>query len=275
MFYLLKSIITIVERESSRIITFMDFIYLRSQDNRSIKGFRSPSYHVPTHRIVRVVKGDGEYIFPDSTLKVKPGDVFLTSPGVRSIDFPGSQEVHIQVVNFSAPDYWMEKSHVLFHDSDRLLRFLNEIMDDMMVGKEKRRGILVNLAIDLFVECGEVDSGGNRVIQDVAEYILTNPHLNYTVSELAAQSGCSESHFRALFRKEMNMSPKAYIKKCKMDYAVRLMRDENLLVKEVADILGYNDIYEFSKQFKTVFGKPPTKLIKRRPVVIHKGEAPE
>ena len=80
----------------------MDFIYLRSQDNRSLKGFRSPSYHVPTHRIVRVVKGEGDYIFPDSNLKVTAGDILLTSPGVRSIDFPGNQEVHLQVVNFSA-----------------------------------------------------------------------------------------------------------------------------------------------------------------------------
>jgi len=219
---------------------------------------------VPTHRLIRIVKGEGTYTFPDSELKVKAGDVFLTPPGFRTIDFAGDQEVHLQVVNFSAPDYWVEEPFVIFHDKDRLLRLMVEIIEDLIIGSEKRKDALLSIAIDIFIECGEVKDGGNKVVQDVANSIKMNPHLNYAISDLAKSCGCSESHFRAIFRKEMKMSPKAYVKKCKMDYAVRLMRDENLLVKEVADILGYNDIYEFSKQFKTVFGKPPTKLVKRK-----------
>lgn len=242
----------------------MDTIFLRCQDNRSTRGFRSPKYHVPTHRLIRVVKGEGTYTFPDCELEVSEGDIFLTPPGFRTIDFPDDQEVHLQVVNFSAPDYWVEESFVIFHDRERLLRLMVEIMEDLMIGNEKRKDALLSIAIDIFIECGEVKDAGNKVVQDVAHSIKMNPHLNYAISDLAKSCGCSESHFRAIFRKEMKMSPKAYVKKCKMDYAVRLMRDESLLVKEVADILGYNDIYEFSKQFKTVFGKPPTKLVKRK-----------
>lgn len=241
----------------------METIYLRSQDNRSMRGFRSPSYHVPTHRIIRVVKGEGIYEFPNENLSVKSGDIFLTSPGIRAIDFPEDQEVQLQVVNFSAPDYWMEEPVVVFHQEGRLLRLMNEIIEDLIFGSEKRKDSLLNIAVDIFIESGEIKDAGNKVIQDVARSIKNNPHLVYSITELAKSCGCSESHFRAIFRKEMKMSPKAWVKKCKMDYAVRLMRDENLLVKEVADILGYNDIYEFSKQFKTVFGKPPTKLVKR------------
>ena len=242
----------------------MEIIYLRSQDNRSARGFRSPSYHVPTHRIIRVVKGEGLYTFPESTFEVKPGDIFLTPPGTREIDFAGEQDVHLQVVNFSAPDYWMDKPFVIFHDEGRLRRLMNEIIEDLIFGNENRKDSLLAIAIDIFIECGEVKDAGDKVIQDVARHVRMNPHLTYSIVELAQKCGCSESHFRAIFRKEMKMSPKSFVKKCKMDYAVRLMRDENLLVKEVADILGYNDIYEFSKQFKTVFGKPPTKLVKRK-----------
>lgn len=241
----------------------MDTIYLRSQDNRSTCGFRSPQYHVPTHRLIRVVKGTGSYTFPNGSLEVTDGSIFLTPPGFRTIDFPGDQEVHVQVINFSAPEYWVEKPYILFHEEDRLLRLMSEIIEDLILGSEKRKDPLLAVAINIFIECGEVKDAGNKVVQDVAESIKMNPHLNYAISDLAKSCGCSESHFRAIFRKEMKMSPKAFVKKCKMDYAVRLMRDENLLVKEVADILGYNDIYEFSKQFKTVFGKPPTKLVKR------------
>ena len=241
----------------------MDFIYLHSQNNKSNNGFRSPHYDVPTHRVIRIVEGKGKYEFCDSKIKVKAGDILLTSPGVRAIDFPRETKVNWQIINFSAPDYWMDKSHVRFQTKGRLHTLLNELISDLIFGKKHRKDTMLKLVIDIFAECEQVDSGANRVIHDMANYILENPHENYVVTEIAAKCGCSVSYFRTLFYKEMKMSPKAFIKKCKMDYAVRLMRNENLLVTEVAGILGYNDVHEFSKQFKTVFGKAPSKLVKR------------
>jgi len=73
----------------------MDTIYLRSQYNRSSCGFRSPDYYVPPHRLIRVVKGSGVYTFPNDSLEVSEGMIFLTPPGERAIDFPGEQEVHL------------------------------------------------------------------------------------------------------------------------------------------------------------------------------------
>ncbi|MCM8536904.1 MAG: AraC family transcriptional regulator [Lentisphaeraceae bacterium] len=243
----------------------MDFFYLRSQDNKSKKGFSSPAYIVPTHRVIRVVSGEGVYSFPDCDIEVSTGSIFLTAPGERQIQFGLSEDVQLQVINFSAPDYWMDKSHIVYSEDGRSRRFMNELIEDLIYGAEKRKNTLLSVVIDLFAESGKIDDGGNKVVKDVAQSIKENPHLNYVVADVAKKCGCSESHFRAIFRKEMKMSPKAYIKKVKMEYAIHLMRDENMMVKQVADILGYNDIYEFSKQFKTVYGKPPTKLIKRKP----------
>ena len=79
------------------------------------------------------------------------------------------------------------------------------------------------------------------------------------LTELAEMCGYSESHFRRLFRDVVGVTPKQYIKKTKMEYALYLLRDEKLPVKEVAATLGYNDTFEFSKQFKTVYGVSPSK----------------
>lgn len=212
--------------------------------------------------------GAGKYTFPDGELYLKENDIFLTTPGTRIIEFDPKKDMHLQIINFSAPDHWMEKSHVKYPEEGRKKRLLKELVEEMVYGGEARRNTLLNVVIDLFAESGRVDDGGNKVIQDVAQYVKQNPHLTFSVSDLAKKCGCSDSHFRAIFRKEMGVSPKSYIKKTKMDYAVRLMRDENMMVKQVADILGYNDIYEFSKQFKTVYGKPPTKLVKRKPASL-------
>ncbi|NQZ57045.1 MAG: helix-turn-helix transcriptional regulator [Lentisphaeraceae bacterium] len=243
----------------------MEYIFLRSRDIRSLKGFKSAEFHVPVYRIIHVIDGEGTYDFAGDILPVKAGDIFLASPGYRSIDFPGEQNVRLHIINFTAADYWMEKPYDVFAERGRCYHLLTAVCDDLVHGLERRRENFLEMAIDLFVEQGQLSSVNNRVVFEIAEQIKANPHHKYNVKELALKSGCSLSHFRALFKEETKLSPKAYIKKCKMDYALKLLRDENLRVKEVADILSYNDIHEFSKQFKTVFGKSPIAMSKRRP----------
>lgn len=243
----------------------MKYVYLRSQDIQEEDGFQPPTYHVPVFRFLYVLKGKGTVTFNDTeSYKIKAGDIMLNSPNKRAISFAPGQEVHLYVVNFTAPDHWMKRNSIHFKDRGRIYDFLKSILEDLVLGNYRRKENLLNIAIDLFIESGAITDAGNRLVQDIAFEIRSNPQSNYVVSELSKSAGCSESYFRVLFRKEIGMSPKEYIKKCKMDYALRLLRDEKRKVKDVAEILGYNDIYEFSKQFKTVFGKSPSKLVKRK-----------
>ena len=141
----------------------MEFIYLRSQDNRSLKGFTSPASFIPTHRLIRVVAGEGRYKFPGSELEVKTEDIFLTIPGNRVIEFDVKQEVHLQIINFSAPDHWMATPFASYPEVDRKKRLMKELVEEMVFGAEKRRNSLLNMAIELFAESGGVDDGGNKV----------------------------------------------------------------------------------------------------------------
>ena len=243
----------------------MKYVYLRSQDLQSDNGFAPPIYHVPVYRFLYVLKGKGKITFNDTeSYKIGPGDIMLNSPNKREVIFPEGQEVHLYVINFTAPDHWMKRNSIHFKDRGRIYTFLTHVIEDLALGNPRRKEHLLNIAIDLFIESGAISDAGNRLVQDIAFEIRSNPQANYLVSELTKSAGCSESYFRVLFRKEIGMSPKEYIKKCKMDYALKLLRDEKRKVKDVAEILGYNDIYEFSKQFKTIFGKSPSKLVKRK-----------
>ena len=239
----------------------MNFFYLRSQENKSSKGFNSPNYFVPTYRIIFVKEGRGFYRFDGQDLEVKPGMFFLTSPGNRSIDLYDG-EVVLQVVSFTAPDGWLEKPFVVYKGTGRHNDFLIQIIQDLIYGKKKWKEPLLNIALDLFLDEDEVKKAGNQVILEKANYIRENPHLNFSIKDLAKQCGCSESHFRRLFKEQMDISPKQFIIKVKMQYAHQLMAEEKLYVKEVASIVGY-DIYEFSKQFKNVYKKSPTQLISK------------
>ena len=54
------------------------------------------------------------------------------------------------------------------------------------------------------------------------------------------------------------MSPKEYVLELKMRRARELLSQEKYSVSEIGVILGYSDVYHFSKSFKHATGVPPT-----------------
>ncbi len=243
----------------------MKYLFLRSRDLlHTNSGLQVERCDVPVHRIIYVQQGQGTYYLDDHILSVNDGDVFIAAPGYRQIDFPGKQTVQLKIINFMAPAHWMTKPYERFQSHGRHRQLLLALIDDLIYGQVRRRDNTLQLAVDLFIEQGELTIVNNRKIYEIAEQIRSQPELKYNITELARRCNCSVSHFRALFSKEIHQSPKSFIKKCKMDLALVLLRDEHLQVKKVATTVGFNDIHAFSKQFKQYFGKSPLAIIQRK-----------
>ena len=56
----------------------------------------------------------------------------------------------------------------------------------------------------------------------------------------------------------MSMGPKEYLLRTRMQYARRILENEGLRVSDVADLLQFETVYQFSKQYKKVHGHSPT-----------------
>jgi AraC-like DNA-binding protein len=82
-----------------------------------------------------------------------------------------------------------------------------------------------------------------------------NQPLNLSV--LAEHAHMSVSHFSAEYRRHFGIAPLQYRTRLRMEEAVYLLRDVNLSISEIAERLGYPDIYHFSKQFKKYYGQSP------------------
>jgi AraC-like DNA-binding protein len=78
-----------------------------------------------------------------------------------------------------------------------------------------------------------------------------------TISEIARDLGVSRSHFDREFTQQTGQAPKQFLIKCKMIEARRYLESSHLRVGEIAEALGYKDIYFFSRQFKQLIGKSP------------------
>lgn len=85
-----------------------------------------------------------------------------------------------------------------------------------------------------------------------------------SIAEIAAECGVSECYFRRLFQEYSGESPMTFRQRHRIERAKQLLlSDEHFTVGEVAQELGFSDIYHFSKTFKNFCGVSPSKFIEK------------
>jgi AraC-like DNA-binding protein len=78
-----------------------------------------------------------------------------------------------------------------------------------------------------------------------------------SITQIAQDLGVSRSHFDREFTQQTGQAPKQFLINCKMIEARRYLESSHLRVGEIAEALGYKDIYFFSRQFKQLVGQSP------------------
>lgn len=96
-------------------------------------------------------------------------------------------------------------------------------------------------------------------------FMLHNLDKPLTLEQIAAKSGMSIFHFSRRFREAAGSPPITYFMHQKMRLAQNLLKNSNMLVKEIATILGYDDPLYFSAQFKKFCGISPREYRAKQP----------
>ena len=98
----------------------------------------------------------------------------------------------------------------------------------------------------------------HEVVAGIASRITISPHDVPPVEQLAGEAGYSVDHFTRIFRKVTGRSPQTFIVDSRIDRARQLLRESSMTVSQIADVLGYRDVFFFSRQFKQKVGRPPS-----------------
>ena len=75
---------------------------------------------------------------------------------------------------------------------------------------------------------------------------------------IAEELGMSRAHFFRIFKEYTGLTPYQYHLELKLNRARQMLRDSDLPVKQVARLLGFSNVYHFSKFFKNRTGMAPT-----------------
>lgn len=100
------------------------------------------------------------------------------------------------------------------------------------------------------------------IVAQVKYYIKQHVNDHLSLNEVAAVFGISPNYLSQLFKKYNDMGYNEYVTQCKIDEARRLLSSGNYKVYEVAETLGFESAFYFSKVFKKVVGIPPTDFMK-------------
>lgn len=91
---------------------------------------------------------------------------------------------------------------------------------------------------------------------------LLEQDSDLSLSQIAAKCGVSDCYFRRLFRQYSGESPIEFRQRLRIERAKQLLlSDEQYTVSEVAQELGFSDVYHFSKTFKNYCGVSPKKFM--------------
>ena len=94
-------------------------------------------------------------------------------------------------------------------------------------------------------------------IQVAVAYINEHYRDEIAVKALATLANMSESNFYAVFKKQMGISPIAYLNNYRLSVAADRLTDTSDTVSEISYSVGINDPLYFSKLFKKTYGVAP------------------
>lgn len=94
-------------------------------------------------------------------------------------------------------------------------------------------------------------------IKDAISYMENHFMEDIKVSDLAEICHMSETHFRRLFVKNMNMSPVEYINLVRVQAACELLSKTNFSMETVAIKSGFQTVSTFNRNFNKIVGNSP------------------
>lgn len=89
------------------------------------------------------------------------------------------------------------------------------------------------------------------------DFIHTHLHQNVSVSELAASTQLSSSHFIRRFKLATGIAPHQYLNRCRVERAKELLGQAGMTVAEVAQQVGFFDQSHLIRHFKFWTGVTP------------------
>jgi AraC-like DNA-binding protein len=95
------------------------------------------------------------------------------------------------------------------------------------------------------------------IFNEIQALIDSDPAKQWSVKELSKKANLSMDYFTQLFRALVGVSPKSWLLQQKLKRGATMLLESSESISSLSDVLGFSDIYHFSRCFKTQYGLSP------------------
>lgn len=223
-----------------------------------------------------VVAGKGTMRVDGNSYPVRKGSCFLLRPGDKPEAVQDPEDrltvifIHFDMTDGATglrlPDDALPGRHTLVTDtlfSEMLLnRLLQTLYEEGPWPDAEFALAMKQLLLHLFRKQQEGQSYAaskqKQTIARVVGYIREDAGRRLTREELAEHVQLSAEYLSLLFKQYTGTSIKTYMTDVRLERALHLLMETTMNVSQVAESLGYANVYLFSKQFKMRYGAPPS-----------------
>lgn len=249
----------------------------------------NPNWRFSSHKhdnlseIVYISEGKGTFIIDGVTYEAGQGDVLIYNRdvlheecshpeqplktyfcGITNLSIEGLPDLHIVPVELE-PVIQRNKY------SGKIETYLAEIFDEAALKAEGHEAICENLLTALItviyrtirLHHQDVYKKNDTLSQQIKEYIDKHYTKSLSLEDLAEAFYISPYYLSHRFKEEMNLSPIHYLITRRMGEAKRLLVSTNLKIREVAQLVGYDNPNYFTMLFKKFSGESPKAFKKK------------
>ena len=225
------------------------------------------SYTTHSHscwEIVCQIEGETSTTVGNKVFTLKPGDVFLTPPG---IPHSGRSDTEFIDLSLCAEGIDFDELRV-FHDVHGDVTAIISIIQRLMT---ERQGDYLSLAEGLV---GQVASliryelgvtSGSPFIDEIKREIYNNlSNSEFDLSARTTAIGFNKDYFRRCFKIETGKTPLEYLTDLRLTRAKQLLTDKKMFsISSISDSCGFSDSLYFSTCFKKHVGVSPKAFRKK------------
>lgn len=234
---------------------------------------------------VYYTKGGSFSIIDQVEYECRCRDLMILPPNSLATSInQGYPEYEYFYIHFNVEPYQLEhvfvnhlthKTHVLAVQNAARIQNVIQVMIEEIEKKEEGYqsvidGCLRNLCVYLlrnqdFHMHPQKSTQGQRdqrqFVSDVVKAIALNLDQPLRIQELARQFNVSESYLYKSFTSQLQLSPQQYIKKKRLDFAMKALRSHDYTVSEVAMMVGFNSVAAFSNDIRKQTGMTPKEIM--------------
>lgn len=241
--------------------------------NVSVASSYIPPRIIPFYDLTFVIKGSMTYFANGERFEMRKNDAILLPPGTLRERLASKEKADYVSFNFETlPESELKLplflKNVITNDIKRLVDvFPPKHLSSLYYSKEKLINLLNYILFEI-LETVSFESNNSDIIK-IIKFIDENIYAKITLKMLGEHVHLSEEYVSYIFKKNVGKTVIEYINEHKMLLAKQMIEEEEMSLKDISEVLGFENYGYFSKVFKKYFKATPNSIkIKRGSVRI-------